>query len=69
MIYILFNFSVNECGEVVLLTGYDTWLVARYSNSREFYVIFPQKKGSLIDVMDEVKKLCDSQLKGIFFPE
>lgn len=51
------------------LTLNDCWLVGRYSNSREFYAVFTQKKGSLIDITDEVKKLCGTQLKGIFFTE
>lgn len=58
---------MQESGEVIMKTLNDCWIVGRFSNSREFYVIVTQKKASLIEIDDEVKKLCESQLKGIFF--
>ncbi|KAK6625709.1 hypothetical protein RUM43_006008 [Polyplax serrata] len=61
--------ETDICGEVMYLTLNDCWLIGRYSNSREFYVIFTQKKGNLIEVTEDVKKLCNSELKGIFFTE
>lgn len=69
LIECFFDFRSTDYGEVVMKTLNDCWLIGKYSNSREFYVIVTQKKASLIEINDEVKKLCDNQLKGIFFAD
>ncbi|EEB10030.1 conserved hypothetical protein [Pediculus humanus corporis] len=63
------NSEENAYGEVICQTLNDCWLVGKYSNSREFYVAFIHKKENLNNITDEVKKLCESQLKEIFFTE
>ncbi|CAH0547952.1 unnamed protein product [Brassicogethes aeneus] len=57
----------GHSGEVIVKTMNDYWVVGKTSNSREFYIAINQKNASLIDISDEVKKICDTELKGIFF--
>lgn len=61
------NSLLGQCGETIVKTMNDYWVVSKTSNAREFYIALQQKNASLIDVSAEVKKLCDSELKGIFF--
>nr|CAD7266382.1 unnamed protein product [Timema shepardi] len=58
---------LSTTGEVILKTMTDYWVVGKLSNLREFYVVIHQKNANLIEINDEVKRLCDSQLKNIFF--
>lgn len=58
---------LEYAGEVIVKTMNDYWVVGKMSNLREFYVALQQKNASLIEISDEVKKLCDTELKGIFF--
>ncbi|XP_043465825.1 vacuolar fusion protein CCZ1 homolog isoform X2 [Leptopilina heterotoma] len=58
---------MNETGEVVIKTMSDYWIVGKVSNLREFYVVLQQKNASIIEIDDEVKRLCEQQLKSIFF--
>ncbi|CAG0880990.1 unnamed protein product [Darwinula stevensoni] len=45
----------------------DYWVVAKLSDSREFYVVLNQKSASLLEITEEVQKLCRSQFNNIFF--
>lgn len=56
-------------GETIVKTMNDYWVVGKLSNLREFYVVIHQKNANLIEINEEVKKLCDSQFKSIFFSE
>lgn len=56
-------------GETIVKTMNDYWIVGKLSNLREFYVVIHQKNANLIEINEEVKKLCDSQFKSIFFNE
>ncbi|XP_063915286.1 vacuolar fusion protein CCZ1 homolog isoform X2 [Zophobas morio] len=58
---------LGHSSEMIVKTMNDYWVVAKNSNSREFYVALQQKNASLIDISEEIKKLCDTELKGIFF--
>lgn len=58
---------MTTTGEIILKTMSDYWVVGKLSNLREFYVVIHQKNANLIEINDEVKRLCDSQLKNIFF--
>ncbi|XP_060526043.1 vacuolar fusion protein CCZ1 homolog isoform X2 [Cylas formicarius] len=58
---------LGPVGESIVKTMNEFWVVSKTSNSREFYVVLQQKNASLIEISEEVKKLCDSELKGIFF--
>ncbi|KAG5876888.1 hypothetical protein JTB14_003212 [Gonioctena quinquepunctata] len=61
------NSALGYSGETIVKTMNDYWVVCKTSNSREFYIALQQKNASLIDISEEVKKLCDTELKGIFF--
>ncbi|XP_003745876.2 vacuolar fusion protein CCZ1 homolog [Galendromus occidentalis] len=54
-------------GEMVAKTSEDWWLVAKSWDSREFYVVLNHKNANLIQISEEVKRLCNSQLQNIFF--
>ncbi|GLV34716.1 Caffeine calcium zinc sensitivity 1 [Carabus blaptoides fortunei] len=59
--------GVTFTGETIVKTMNDYWVVRKLSNLREFYIAIQQKNASLGDISDEVKKLCETELKGIFF--
>ncbi|KAJ8922147.1 hypothetical protein NQ315_004082 [Exocentrus adspersus] len=61
------NPLLGYCGETIVKTMNDFWVVGKISDAREFYIALQQKNATLIDVSAEVKKLCDNELKGIFF--
>ncbi|XP_057320493.1 vacuolar fusion protein CCZ1 homolog [Microplitis mediator] len=58
---------LKEDGETIIKTMSDYWVVGKLSNLREFYVVIQQKNANIIEIDDEVKRLCDKQLKSIFF--
>lgn len=65
----LLNGDSNEPmdGEMVAKTSEDWWLVAKSWDSREFFVILNYRNANLIQISEEVRKLCNSQLQNIFF--
>ncbi|KAJ8687341.1 hypothetical protein QAD02_023135 [Eretmocerus hayati] len=58
---------LKEAGEIVIKTMSDYWIVGKLSNLRKFFVVIQQKNASIIEIDDEVKRLCEQQLKSIFF--
>lgn len=54
-------------GEMVAKTSDDWWLVAKSWDHREFFVILNHKNANLIQISEEVRRLCNSQLQNIFF--
>ncbi|XP_073983942.1 vacuolar fusion protein CCZ1 isoform X1 [Rhodnius prolixus] len=54
-------------GEHIVKTKTDHWVVGRMSNNRHFYITLERKKTNLVEVSEEVKKICEKQLKSIFF--
>ncbi|XP_065202238.1 vacuolar fusion protein CCZ1 homolog [Planococcus citri] len=59
--------SDSAIGETILKTYDDHWVVGQFCNEREFYVVTQQKNTTLIEINDEMKKICEKQLKSIFF--
>lgn len=60
---------LGQSGETIVKTMNDYWVVMKLSNNREFYIALQQKNASLIDISEEVRRICDTELKGIFFPQ
>lgn len=58
---------LKEAGEVIIKTMSDYWVIGKLSNLREFFIVIQQKNASIIQIDDEVKRLCEKQLKSIFF--
>ncbi|KAG7260542.1 hypothetical protein CRUP_024734 [Coryphaenoides rupestris] len=52
-------------GDINSMTDY--WVVGKKSDQRELYVILNQKNANLIEVNEEVKRLCATQFNNIFF--
>ncbi|XP_025082631.1 vacuolar fusion protein CCZ1 homolog [Pomacea canaliculata] len=57
----------NTDGETIVKTTSDFWVVGKKSDTREFYVVINQKNANLIEINEEVKRLCTSHLNSIFF--
>ncbi|KAL8616518.1 vacuolar fusion protein ccz1 [Nucella lapillus] len=57
----------NHDGETIVKTTSDFWVVGKKSDSREFYVVINQKNANLIEINEEVKRLCTSHLNSVFF--
>ncbi|VVC91223.1 unnamed protein product [Leptidea sinapis] len=58
--------SLGNYGEIIIKTPDEYWITGKSSNDREFYVVM-QKNANLKEIADEVKKICESQMKEIFF--
>ncbi|NXQ02249.1 CCZ1 protein, partial [Vidua macroura] len=61
------SFRVDEDEEIIVKAMSDYWVVGKKSDQRELYVILNQKNVNLIEVNEEVKKLCATQFNNIFF--
>ncbi|XP_064603975.1 vacuolar fusion protein CCZ1 homolog [Liolophura sinensis] len=59
----------DENGETVMKTLTDCWVVGKKSDQREFYVVLNQKNANLIEINEEVKRLCATHFNSIFFLE
>lgn len=57
----------NEDGETIVKTTTDFWVVGKKSDQREFYVVINQRSANLIEINEEVKRLCSTYLNNIFF--
>ncbi|CAH1273546.1 CCZ1B [Branchiostoma lanceolatum] len=57
----------EEDGETIMKTMSDCWVVGKKSDQREFYVVLNQKNANLIEINEEVKKLCATNFNNIFF--
>ncbi|CAK1551126.1 unnamed protein product [Leptosia nina] len=58
--------SLGKYGEIIIKTPDEYWITGKSSNDREFYVVM-QKNANLKEIADEVKRICEMQMKGIFF--
>ncbi|KAL4826524.1 hypothetical protein H8958_005063 [Nasalis larvatus] len=58
---------VDEDEEIIVKAMSDYWVVGKKSDRQELYVILNQKNANLIEVNEEVKKLCATQFNNIFF--
>ncbi|KAI5719731.1 hypothetical protein M8J76_014018 [Diaphorina citri] len=59
--------NVSSTSETIVKTLNDYWVIGKQSNSREFYIVIQHKNANLVEINEEVKKICDSQLENIFF--
>ncbi|KAH3863474.1 vacuolar fusion protein CCZ1 homolog [Dreissena polymorpha] len=59
----------NQDGETFVRTLTDCWVVGKKSDQREMVVVINQKNHNLIEVNDEVKKLCGLNFNSIFFQD
>ncbi|PIK49179.1 putative vacuolar fusion protein CCZ1-like [Apostichopus japonicus] len=57
----------EEDGEAFMRSLTDWWVVGKKSDQREFYVAINQKNWNLIEVNEEMKKMCASHFTNIFF--
>ena len=57
----------KEDGETIVKTSSEYWVVGKKSDQREFYVIILQKNANLIEISEEVKRLCSTSFNNIFF--
>ncbi|XP_059483964.1 vacuolar fusion protein CCZ1 homolog [Neocloeon triangulifer] len=61
--------KLKSCSEIILKTRNDSWVAGKFANLREFYVVLNTKNANLIEISDEVKRLCDLHLRCIFFTD
>lgn len=59
--------NLGNYGEIIIKTPDEYWITGKSSNEREFYVIIQEKNANLKEIADEVKRICEAQMKGIFF--
>lgn len=59
----------QQDGETFVKTMSDCWVVGKKSDQREMVVVINQKNLNLIEVNDEVKKLCSLNFNSIFFQD
>ncbi|KAF9824871.1 hypothetical protein SFRURICE_001744 [Spodoptera frugiperda] len=59
--------SLGNYGEIIIKTPDEYWITGKSSNDREFYVIIQEKNANLKEIADEVRRICETQMKGIFF--
>ncbi|KAL4239339.1 vacuolar fusion protein ccz1 [Mactra antiquata] len=59
----------NQDGETFVKTLSECWVVGKKSDQREMVVVINQKNLNLIEVNDEVKKLCSLNFNSIFFQD
>ncbi|XP_059052307.1 vacuolar fusion protein CCZ1 homolog isoform X2 [Achroia grisella] len=59
--------SLGNYGEVIIKIPDEYWITGKTSNEREFYVIIQEKNATLKEISDEVKRICEVQMKGVFF--
>ncbi|XP_071493364.1 vacuolar fusion protein CCZ1 homolog [Diadema antillarum] len=57
----------DDAGETLMRTMSDYWVVGKKSDQREFYVVINQRNSNLIEINEEVKRLCASHFSNIFF--
>ncbi|XP_071964708.1 vacuolar fusion protein CCZ1 homolog isoform X2 [Antedon mediterranea] len=53
--------------ETIMKTSSECWVAGKKSDQREFYVVLNLKNSNLIEVNEEVKRLCAAQFSNIFF--
>jgi len=63
--------DIKKCGssELVVKTSQDHWVVGRSGDGREFYVVVSHKNANLVEVTDEVNRMCSSHFSNIFMVE
>ncbi|KAL3878000.1 hypothetical protein ACJMK2_035641 [Sinanodonta woodiana] len=59
----------NRDGETIVRTLSDCWVVGKKSDQREVLIVLNQKNSNLIEITEEVKRLCSTNFSNIFFLE
>lgn len=59
----------NQDGETIVRTVSDCWVVGKKSDQREVFIVINQKNSNLIEVNEEVKRLCSMNFNSIFFQD
>lgn len=59
----------NQDGETIVRTVSDCWVVGKKSDQREVFIVINQKNSNLIEVNEEVKRLCSMNFNTIFFQD
>ncbi|XP_068633043.1 vacuolar fusion protein CCZ1 homolog [Battus philenor] len=59
--------SLGNYGEIIIKTLDEYWITGKSSNDREFYIVIQKKNANIIEIAEEVKQICEAQMKGIFF--
>lgn len=57
----------DDSETIVKTQSGDCWVVGKKSDQREFYVVISQKNANLIEINEEVKRLCSTHFSNIFF--
>uniref|UniRef100_A0A0B7A1T9 CCZ1/INTU/HSP4 first Longin domain-containing protein n=1 Tax=Arion vulgaris TaxID=1028688 RepID=A0A0B7A1T9_9EUPU len=57
----------NNDGETIVKANSDYWVVGKKSDQREFYVVINQRSANLMEINEEVKRLCGTYLNNVFF--
>lgn len=59
----------NQDGETIVRTVSDCWVVGKKSDQREVFIVINQRNSNLIEVNEEVKRLCSVNFNSIFFQD
>ncbi|KAI0215152.1 hypothetical protein LSAT2_032794 [Lamellibrachia satsuma] len=62
----LSSIDSTDDGEMFVKSCGDSWVVGKKSDQREFYVVINQKNANLIEINEEVKRLCATHFNNIF---
>jgi len=60
------DFEIDKNLNELYIGTQNGWIVGKKSDQREFYIVFDQKTATLLEIAEEVKKLCSSYFKDIF---
>eukprot|EP00698_Gefionella_okellyi_P023101 TRINITY_DN7780_c0_g1_i1.p1 TRINITY_DN7780_c0_g1~~TRINITY_DN7780_c0_g1_i1.p1 ORF type:complete len:433 (-),score=73.35 TRINITY_DN7780_c0_g1_i1:11-1309(-) len=60
------DFQTSDGIKEVCLRHQDGWVVGRKSGQREFFVLFDKREASLVQVGEDVQKLCETYFGNIF---
>jgi len=63
------DFSTWGEGEIVVKTKNDSWVLGKFSNHRQLYVVVTRKNAELIEICDEVRRLRNVIFKDILLLE
>ena len=61
------NREATEDAEIITKSSTDSWVIAKKSDHREFYVAVNQRNANLIEINEELKRLCAKHFSNIFF--
>ncbi|XP_076043499.1 vacuolar fusion protein CCZ1 isoform X2 [Oratosquilla oratoria] len=65
------NQEMRRCGgtEMVVKTLQDHWIVGRSCDGREFFVVVNHRNANIVEVTDEVNRMCANHFSNIFMVE